>query len=266
MNNNPMTVKKIADTLAYILIGIILFSILGITGLFSSIELGLSEPINESNVFTQEEISEFEIDAFAADIDIQKGDTLRIDSTKNSFRVYNRNGKITLEERKGIFSREQNRHVTIYLPENFTFNKVDIDTGASDITAEILKTEYLELDIGAGTVTFDELNVTKKTEIDCGAGIFTIRNGSLSNLDFSLGVGSADVTATLLSKADIESGVGELRLNLLGGKSPYTIDIEKGLGIFTVDSKIVTESIIGNGENKIKIEGGVGSININFNN
>ena len=260
-----MTVKKIADALAYALIGLIVFSLLGITGLFSSIQLGLGETVNESDVFTKEQVSELEIDLLVADITVLKGDSIEIDSTKNSFRVYNRNGKLSLEEKNTLFSRDENRHVTIRLPEDFTFKKVDIDTGAGDISAELLSTEYLELDVGAGYVTFDELNVTKKCDIDCGAGTFSVKNGSLHNLDFSLGVGKADISAHVLANADIESGVGELRLKLLGGKEAYTLAIEKGLGILTVDSQLISDSLIGNGENKIKIEGGVGNINVSFN-
>lgn len=259
-----MTIKKLADTLAYVLIGFIVISLLSITGLFSSIELGLGKTVNVSDVFTKEQVSELEIDLLVADITVLKGNSIEIDSTKNSFRVYNRNGKLFLEEKNTLFSRDENRHVTIRLPEDFTFKKVDIDTGAGDISAELLSTEYLELDVGAGYVTFDELNVTKKCDIDCGAGTFSVKNGSLHNLDFSLGVGKADIAAKVLSNADIESGVGELNLNLLGGKDTYTLGIEKGLGIFTVDSQLVKESIIGSGENKIHIEGGIGNISVKF--
>lgn len=264
MNNNPMTVKKLADTLAVILIILILFGLFGLTGLFSSIELGLGETITENTVFSTESIDEIKIDASTADINIVKGDALSIDSTKNCFRVNNRNGKITLEERNQLFSRDESRYVTISVPEDFIFNKVEIDTGAADITAENLKAEYLELDVGAGSVTFDNLEASKKSEIDCGAGLFTVKNGSLTDLEFSLGVGEADITAAIEASGDIESGVGELRLNLLGGKDAYTLTIEKGLGIFTVDSEFVKDSPVGNGENKIKIEGGVGSVNISF--
>ncbi len=264
MSNNPMTVKKLADTLAYVLIGIIVISLLSITGLFSSIELGLGETVNISDVFTESQITELEIDLLTADITVLKGDSLKIDSTKNSFRINNRNGKLSLEERNALFSRNENQHITIYLPEDFTFRTVNIDTGAGEIDAEMLKTEYLELDIGAGYAVFDNLQVTKKAEIDCGAGSFTVRDGVMHNLDFSLGVGKADIAAKVLSNADIESGVGELNLNLLGGKDTYTLGIEKGLGIFTVDSQLVKESIIGSGENKIHIEGGIGNISVKF--
>lgn len=265
MNNNPMTVKKLADSLAYVLIGLILLSVISVTGFFSSIQLGLGETVSESNIFTEEQVTELEIELVSADINILKGDSIKIDSTKNCFRVNNRNGKLTIEERNALFSRDESRQLTIYLPEDFLLKKTDIDTGAGDIKAESLRTEYLALDIGAGKTTFDNLEVTKETEIDCGAGVFTLKKGSLHNLEFDLGVGKADISAYILANAEIESGVGQLELNLSGGKEAYSIAIEKGIGIFTVDSKLVSESIIGNGENKLKIEGGVGNISVTFN-
>ena len=264
MSNGPKIIKRIADAFAISLLCLIVFSLVGLTGLFSSIQLGLGETVSESNVFTSDQVSELEIELFTADITVLKGETLQIDSTKNCFRVHNRNGKLTLEEKNALFSRDESRHVTICIPEDFTFRKVEIDTGAGNINAEALKTEYLELDVGAGFVTFDNLDVTKKADIDCGAGTFTAKNGLLHNLDFSLGVGKADISAKLLANADIESGVGELKLLLLGGKETYPLAIEKGLGIFTVDSEFVKETVIGSGENKVKIEGGIGNINVSF--
>lgn len=268
MNDNKMTVKKLADALAVAIIVIMLFAIFGVTGLFSELGAWLDgkEEKTEAATYSASEITDLDIEAATADITIIKGNTLTVETDRFGFSLKEKNGKITIEERGGIFSLDRNRNVKITIPEGFEFEKVEIDNGASDIQCDDLKAARLELDIGAGDVEFNNLVVSEKASIDCGAGEFSLKNGSISNLKFSLGVGSADLNTTLSSDCDFECGVGELKLNLPDGKAAYSFDIETGIGEVKLDSqRVKSEALIGDGANKIKIEGGVGSIDITFN-
>lgn len=48
-------------------------------------------------------------------------------------------------------------------------------------------------------------------------------------------------------------------------KEEYETKVNKGLGNVTIDEeKISDNEVVGNGENKIDIDGGVGEIKINF--
>ena len=268
MNDNRMTAKKLADALAVALIVIILFGLFGITGVFS--ELGAriegKEEKTETNTYSAEKITDLEIETATADIIITKGSSLSIESDRFGFSLKEKKGKITLEERGGIFALDKNRKVEITLPEGFTFERVEIETGASDISGDALKTNVLEFDIGAGSIALDRLEVTEKAKIDCGAGEFILNDGTINNLDFSLGVGNAKVNSVLTSDCDFECGVGELELNLPDGKDNYSFRFDTGLGPVLLDSqRIRSGAEIGSGSNKIHVEGGVGSINISFN-
>ena len=75
-----------------------------------------------------------------------------------------------------------------------------------------------------------------------------------------------DSVKALLGECDLKFGVGQSDLILLGGKDSYTVDIEKGVGNITLDGVDVTDFDNGDGENHIKIEGGIGTINIEFRN
>ena len=78
-------------------------------------------------------------------------------------------------------------------------------------------------------------------------------------------MGSADISAELKSNADIESGVGELKLNLTDSKDNYTFNVETGLGNILYDGASVKgDTLLGNGATKVKLEGGVGSVDISF--
>ena len=95
--------------------------------------------------------------------------------------------------------------------------------------------EYMEqidevkMNIGAGTVSIEKLNI------------------------------KADVTG----KSKIDTGVGNLDLYLTLSEEDYKIDIDKGIGeIKFNDNTIGDNTSIGGGSNYIKINGGVGDINI----
>ena len=92
-----------------------------------------------------------------------------------------------------------------------------------------------------------------------------IENSVLNNLELDCGVGEFEMTAKLIGNTDIDCGVGRLEVNLIGNEDDYKISAKKGLGSFTINSKqIQNDTKYGNGENYIKIDGGIGSIRVNF--
>ena len=82
-----------------------------------------------------------------------------------------------------------------------------------------------------------------------------------------MGLGQLNLTSALTGDCNLDSGVGEMNVTLLGSKDDYELDIEKGIGNITVDGKNVTDfGSSGNGANEVDIHGGVGAINVCFNN
>ena len=80
-----------------------------------------------------------------------------------------------------------------------------------------------------------------------------------------MGMGELNLTAALLGDSDLNFGVGESNVTLIGSKDDYKVDIEKDIGNITVDGKTVTDfGSSGNGKNYIEIEVGIGTINLKF--
>jgi hypothetical protein len=78
-------------------------------------------------------------------------------------------------------------------------------------------------------------------------------------------MGELNLTAALFGENNLSFGVGESNLTLLGNKDEYKLEIEKGIGRITVDGNETGNfSSGGNGERALKIKGGVGTINIAF--
>ena len=161
----------------------------------------------------------------------------------------------------------ENAVLTIYVPVGMVFDNVNIKTGAGRFTVDSLSAATIGFELGAGDVTISKLIAEKSANIEGGAGRITISNGAIKDLALKMGMGQLNLTAALTGDSELELGVGESNITLLGSKDDYELDIEKGIGNITVDGKNVTDfGSSGNGANEVDIHGGVCAINVRFNN
>lgn len=212
------------------------------------------------------EIHSLDISISAADFTIEYGDTFGVESNLKYLSVSERNGVLTIVDKKTKGNRNYNNaKLTLYIPRDTVFDDVSIETGAAKMTAETLSTASLELKLGAGDVNIEQLNVTSYADIEGGAGEITVSGGALNNLELEMGVGELNMTVALLGNNDLNFGIGKSNLTVLGSKDDYRIDIEKGLGAVTIDGEKVTDfGTSGNGQHSLEIETGVGSVNLKF--
>ena len=152
------------------------------------------------------------------------------------------------------------------MPQNYYFEKVDIDAGSGEINILNIKTRQFDLEVGAGNTNISNILVEQKTDIDGGAGKVVVIDSSLNNLDLDIGIGAFQILNTqLLGKSDIDSGVGKLEIILKGGLNNYKIIPERGMGSFTIQgNEVENYRTYGEGTNQIKIEAGVGKVDVNF--
>lgn len=235
--------------LAVMIIGIIVSVVLAITtgiyGVKVITEQSNVQEIDWSEKF--EEFTELDIEVGVANLSIiAEGEEYRVetyDIPENAI-IENRNGKLEIKDKSTIFRSGESR-IIVYIPENTTLRKVDLELGAGNVGIDNLKAET--------------------ANIECGAGQVTIRNTELANADIDAGVGKLEFSGTLKGKTEVNCGIGEVAIDLQGGSEIYTLDVEKGIGDISVNEESVSsKTVIGNGENKVSIEGGIGKISINM--
>lgn len=216
-----------------------------------------NEVINYSENF-----SYLDIDLKSSNLIIKTGENFRIDTSNKDIKIYNENKKLKIVDKSKKIFNKTNKDFIITVPYNFNFEVVKIDTGAGKVDINGINTNLLEMDLGAGKATLNNI-ISNKTLIENGAGSMSIINSKLNDLDLELGVGKIDIVAEITGKSSIECGVGALNLSLNLPLHEYTFEFEKGVGEIILNNKsIKTNSIIGEGNNYIKIEGGIGSINV----
>lgn len=207
-----------------------------------------------------------DIDLEISNLEIKKGEKFNVEkiNMKNDLRCRVSGNTLKIEENNHHWFRtrsESNSTVIVTIPNDITFSKVDISTGVGKMNVVDVKTMNLEIDSGIGVANFD--NVTaEKADIDCGAGNFTMTNSVLINLDLDCGMGVTRISGDIRGNSKVSCGVGKTELNLTGGKDNYKIRTEIGLGTMVLNGENCSNDIYGNGDDYIKIDGGVGRVEI----
>lgn len=210
---------------------------------------------------TNDNILELDINVGTADLVINDGEHLTVE-TNNKYVTCKQVGKkLEIKEKKHNVINNKNNKLIITLPSNIELDVFEISSGAGKIEVDRISSKKADIELGAGKVDFNNLNISSNAKIEGGAGQITIKNGYINNLDLDMGVGKTTINSKLLGNIDIDAGVGELNINLLDSINSYFIIVDKGIGSIKLNGDSISNTI-GSGSNKIDIDGGVGSINI----
>lgn len=213
-----------------------------------------------------EEIKELCLEVSAAEVTIRQGQQLSVETNGKYIRCESRNGILTVRETEQFsLLRRDVATVTITIPAGTVFQRVELETGAGQVLVEELRCDHLELDMGAGELVVDHLEATASAELQGGAGRLSIRNGELRDLELDMGVGEVELCSRLLGEADIGMGTGSATLELIGTREDYQISIDTGIGSARLEQENMKDGVTyGSGKNRIRVDGGIGDINIRF--
>lgn len=252
--------------LAISIIGAIVTGVLAITtGIY-----GISLISNETQIQQVdsekilEQFSKMDLEIAASNVVIKaEGDVYKVETyhVPETTEIRNIDGKLEIKDSKKITIAQESK-IIIYVPEETILEELELDMGAGIVEIQNINSNKIDFSFGAGSVNIKRL-VSMNAEIQCGAGQVIIEETDLTDTKLDTGVGKLVYSGYMKGNSKINCGIGELDLKLAGGNEIYTIDAEKGIGDIKINgNKIANETITGNGENKISIDGGIGSINI----
>lgn len=256
MNKAQKIIKYLAVALAIYLICeifIILANIIGIVG--SSLNT------SSKNINVPSSSAYLIIDLNNSSLTIKEGDKFTYQTDNKNIEVTEEKNKLIIKEKNDL--KLKSSEVIVTIPKDMTLNDTIINVDIGKVSIENLVTESLGLNVGAGNVLINNITVTKNCEIDGGAGNITIKNAKLYNADIDLGIGKTIITGTLNGKNEIDTGIGGLEFNLIGTLNDYELEISKGVGSITLnDKELKDDEKIGTGSSQVKIDGGIGAIDI----
>ncbi len=172
------------------------------------------------------------------------------------------------ERKKTTFlgaTKRDNYIIQLVIPEEMLFERVKISTGAAEFRIDSIKTNVLTMEMGAGKAEISNLEVKNYAKVAGGAGELKVYAGCINDVQLALGAGQMDIRAAITGDSKLSAGVGELNLQLLGNADDYSVTVSKGLGACNVYGAAgVNGKTYGNGTNRIQVSGGIGEINIRF--
>jgi len=271
MTQVQRVIKYLAIAFAIFLIFNIVYAVIfGIQSVFCIFTDNEDETITELHdlsIPNDSLVSNLDIDLAYTSLIVNVGDEFKIETNQDTILCRQERNTILIEEDDdfGFLKRNKDSQLLITVPKEFVFEKVEIDTGAGKISIEELNTNKLSFDFGAGKTEIEELNVLKDAELDGGAGEIKILSGEIHNLDVDMGVGKFILKSSLIGNHQIDAGVGEMNLELLGEVDDYAIKVDKGIGSVSIDGKKIENGFkYGDGDNFIDINGGVGTISVDI--
>lgn len=266
MNSVQKVIKYLALAFAIFLsVSIIGGIITGLTGISYILSGRNSEAVGEMQVYPIEgELSSLSLSLSGAKLKIKTADKFSVESNHNYISVKSENGQLCINETKKLFSvYPKGATVILNIPEGFVFDEATVDTGAGKVEIDSLSADVLKLSLGAGEAEIKNLTANSRADIDGGAAKLNIDGGRLCNLKLDMGVGELTLKSRIEGQSRLDYGIGETKLTLLGNREDYKIEIDKGIGEARVAGESMRDdSVYGTGENRIQIDGGIGSINI----
>ena len=258
-------VKYFAIGLAIFLILLIVSaSIYGISFLYN-IVTDKEEIIEvQPTKYLEERINALDIKLSASKLTITKGENNTLDTNNKYVKMEIKDGILYIKEEKHKLFRKNKFVVNITLQDNI-YDSIKLESGAGKFNIDSLRTNNLDFQFGAGAGVINNLEVYKNAKIESGVGSVQILDGELNNLDLDVGVGKFILNSDIKGKSKIEAGIGSLNINIKQPKENYTVSIDKGIGSIKIDGEKSKNNNFGNGINILDIDGGIGSISINFN-
>lgn len=265
MTSFQRVIKYLSIVLAVVLAIAILF---GIVAAIKSIFFADDGILDEMrNIEITQDITKIDIDIGAAALKIVEGERFALSTNLKKLNITNSVSRLYIEQsQKNTYIHSTKvGEVILTVPAGAEFDYFELSAGAGKVEIESLTAEKVVLEFGAGEINIGKLIATLSAEIEAGAGAFVIADGAIENLDLDLGVGRTDLTSALGGKCEINCGVGETNISVLSPIESYTVEFNTGIGSVELNDESVKGNITyGNGENEIQINGGVGKINITF--
>lgn len=264
MNTVSQTVKICAYGLAYFLAFTIIASIVATVVAILSVVGIVNGSAKQSPIDCDGYEKCLSISLSFSELEITSGQELSAKAEDSKVEINQDGDKLVIKDaKKGLFSRNSDRKITVTIPDDMVFDVVGIGNKGGKVSVEKLAADEVYLNLGAGEVVFDYLTATERAKIDAGVGKLAIKDGGIKDGDIHLGIGEASITSALTGYNKVDAGIGAVNLDLLLPESEYTIKADKGIGQILFNySEISDGSTIGSGKNYVEVDGGIGQIKI----
>ncbi|MDD2505402.1 MAG: DUF4097 family beta strand repeat-containing protein [Bacilli bacterium] len=265
MSNIQKGIKLFAICLAVFIISSIISGILFVLSIITNTSHFSSEFYFQQTFYN---IKNIDVDLSTTKLEIKKGAEFKIDgnTTNPTFKMESNEDTLKIfESPKKIMNNNKTGKVTLYVLENYPLDSLYINNEAGSVKLSSISSNSFSLSQGIGITKINDSNL-KNANINGSVGKIDIKNSLLNNLHLESGIGEVFIQSDITGNSYIKSGIGKVVLNLKD-ENDYTINVTKGIGMISINNiNQSNNKVYGSGLNNLNIEGGIGKIDIKFNN
>lgn len=185
-----------------------------------------------------------------------KGDTLYIESTEG------------LKDLDWIKLNDSYIEVEVRVPAGSSFEKIEVETGASIVKISDIKVDKLEAELGAGELYLNDMELTKLS-VEVGAGRMEASDIWTCDAELEAGMGECIYSGAITGNLEADCGMGNMKFTLEGSETDHNYEIECSagnidLGSISISGLSVEKRINNNAASKFDIECSMGNVSISF--
>lgn len=180
------------------------------------------------------------------EVEIRTGDTMELvvtDMFEGAISAYVEDGIWYIKDSllgSGSVHSDYSPDVVITIPENASFEQMDIYLAAGRMDADKLTARELRLEVDAGSLKVFHLTAGDMLTVENGAGEIKLYDVTASNLTVDQGVGAIDITGDITGKNTIKGGIGEINLTLTNRERvDFNYKVTGGIGEVEIGDMVI---------------------------
>lgn len=246
-------------------------------------DLNASDIYDDSHPIMQGDVKEYAIDSSVKSLKIEMGGYifetrasvddsfyLTTDGTEK-FQCYEEGGVLCLKAVNSSIiniGASKGKRITLYIPEGQYFEKVELELGAGQVTFDKLNAGEVTLEVGAGQIIARNI-WARDLGVSVGAGQIELSEMHVDVLDAEIGMGELVGNGSIQKRAKLECSMGNMELTLAGRQQDFNYRLEVSAGNLTLGpnsySGLGREKGIENGADKdMDIDCSMGNVTILF--
>ena len=190
-------------------------------------------------------------------------------SGMNKIQVYEKKGELHIKSINTRLKLTSNfGKIILYVPEDYYYDKVDIELGAGEMTFDDLSAKEITMEVGAGVIRCKDITA-QELKASVGMGQIELSKMDVDKLEAEVGMGEFVGSGIIGESAKLECSMGNVELTLDGSNQDYNYKLEAAAGNVDIGrdsfSGLATERRINNNaERTLEIECAMGNISVQF--
>lgn len=181
-------------------------------------------------------------------------------------------GRLYVEGFRGIKTLignvAQDNVITISVPKNCRFEKVETEVGAGAMDIQGVNVGKLKTEIGAGECRIYQVNVNEFSA-EIGAGSLEVTGTNAGTVELDVSMGECIYQGSVTGDMDVECSMGNIELSLEGKEEDHNYRVECSAGNIDIGnlsfSALAAERVVNhNADSNFDIDCNMGNITINF--